>query len=107
MAVKIKVIEDDPYEKGFRAALNLGHTVGHAVELVSKFQLRHGEAVAIGMVTEAKYAERIGVAANGLSETIASSLSALGLPVEVPDKLPREEIIRAIRMDKKKNGKAI
>ncbi|HKI52614.1 MAG TPA: bifunctional shikimate kinase/3-dehydroquinate synthase, partial [Anaerolineales bacterium] len=42
MAVKIKVIEEDPYEKGIRASLNLGHTVGHAVELVSKFQLRHG-----------------------------------------------------------------
>ncbi len=107
MAVKIKVIEDDPYEKGFRAALNLGHTVGHAVELVSKFQLRHGEAVAIGMVSEAKYAERIGVAPSGLSETIASSLSALGLPVEIPGELPREEIIRAMRMDKKKNAKAI
>jgi 3-dehydroquinate synthetase len=107
MAVKIKVIESDPYEKGFRAALNLGHTVGHAVELVSRFQLRHGEAVAIGMVTEAKYAERIGVAAIGLSEMIAACLFALGLPVEIPNKLPREEIIRAMRMDKKKNAKAI
>ena len=62
MAVKIKVIEEDPYEKGFRAALNLGHTVGHAVELVSKFNLRHGEAIAIGMVAEAKYSARVGLA---------------------------------------------
>src|SRR5215216_2385847 len=54
MAVKIKIIEDDPYEKGFRAALNLGHTVGHAIELVSRFQLRHGEAIAMGMVAEAR-----------------------------------------------------
>jgi 3-dehydroquinate synthetase len=53
MAVKIKIIEEDPYEKGIRAALNLGHTVGHAVELVSGFELRHGEAIAIGMVAEA------------------------------------------------------
>jgi shikimate kinase / 3-dehydroquinate synthase len=53
MAVKIQIIEEDPYEKGDRAALNLGHTVGHAVELVSDFELRHGEAVAIGMVMEA------------------------------------------------------
>ncbi|HUE99128.1 MAG TPA: 3-dehydroquinate synthase, partial [Anaerolineales bacterium] len=59
MAVKIKIIEEDPYEKGLRAALNLGHTVGHAVELVSRFQLRHGEAVAIGMVAEAKLAEHL------------------------------------------------
>ncbi|MGZ9167256.1 MAG: 3-dehydroquinate synthase, partial [Anaerolineales bacterium] len=62
MAVKIKVIEEDPYEKSVRAALNLGHTVGHAVELVSGFRLRHGEAVSIGMVAEAKLAERLMVA---------------------------------------------
>ena len=107
MAVKIKVIEEDPYEKGIRAALNLGHTVGHAVELVSKFQLRHGEAISIGMVAEAKYAARIGVAGVGLDEAIAETLSALGLPVQIPDEMPHDEIIRAMRMDKKKNAKEI
>jgi shikimate kinase / 3-dehydroquinate synthase len=107
MAVKIKIIEDDPYEKGFRAALNVGHTVGHAVELVSKFQLRHGEAIAIGMVAEAKYAERIGIAKNGLSDTIAGVLSSLGLPVQIPEGLPGAEILRAMRVDKKKNAAKI
>jgi shikimate kinase/3-dehydroquinate synthase len=107
MAVKIKVIEDDPYEKGFRAALNLGHTVGHAVELVSKFELRHGEAIAIGMVTEAQYAARVGLATVGLVEAVTESLKALGLPVHIPENMPRGEIIRAMRMDKKKNAKAI
>jgi 3-dehydroquinate synthase len=89
MAVKIKVIEEDPYEKGFRAALNLGHTVGHAVELVSQFELRHGEAIAIGMVVEAKYAEKIGIAEPGLSDTIAGVLSGYGLPVKIPAGMPR------------------
>jgi len=103
IAVKIKIIEDDPYEKGFRAALNLGHTIGHALELVSKFRLRHGEAVAIGMVAEAKLAERLMVASPGLSDAIARSLSAIGLPVNIPMDLPREEIIRALKMDKKKS----
>jgi 3-dehydroquinate synthetase len=107
MAVKIKVIEEDPYEKGIRAALNLGHTVGHAIELVSKFNLRHGEAVAIGTVVEAKYAERIGIAGNGLADKIAVTLSALGLPVQIPNEMPRGEIIRAMRVDKKKNTKVI
>jgi shikimate kinase/3-dehydroquinate synthase len=107
MAVKIKVIEEDPYEKGFRAALNLGHTIGHAVELVSKFELRHGEAIAIGMVVEAKYAERIGVATKGLADTIAHVLSVLGLPIHIPENMPREEIIRAMRVDKKKNTSVI
>lgn len=107
MAVKIKIIEEDPYEKGFRAALNFGHTVGHAVELVSKFNLRHGEAIAIGMVAEAKYSVRIGAADKGLDEAIAESLKALGLPIHIPQEMPREEIIRAMRVDKKKNANAI
>jgi 3-dehydroquinate synthetase len=107
MAVKIKVIEEDPYEKGFRAALNLGHTVGHAVELVSRFELRHGEAVAIGMVAEAKYSARIGLAGVELVDAVIESLKALGLPIQIPEDMPREEIIRAMRVDKKKNAKAI
>ncbi len=107
MAVKIKVIEEDPYEKGIRAALNLGHTVGHAVELVSKFKLRHGEAIAIGTVAEAKYSARIGLAGVGLVETVTESFKSLGLPVQIPEAMPREEIIRAMRVDKKKTAKAI
>ncbi len=107
MAVKIKVIEEDPYERGVRAALNLGHTVGHAVELVSKFELRHGEAIAMGMVTEADYAERIGLAKKGLTEIIADVLSTLGLPIAIPESMPRQEILRAMRVDKKKNSKGI
>ncbi|MFN8383803.1 MAG: 3-dehydroquinate synthase [Anaerolineales bacterium] len=107
MAVKIKVIEEDPYEKGIRAALNLGHTVGHAVELVSKFKLRHGEAIAIGTVAEAKYAAQIGLASDGLVDAITESFKSLGLPIQIPEAMPREEIIRAMRVDKKKNAKAI
>ena len=107
MAVKIKVIEDDPYEKGIRAALNLGHTVGHAVELVSKFKLRHGEAIAIGTVAEAKYAARVGLAGEGLVEVVTESFKSLGLPVQIPETMPREEIISAMRVDKKKNANAI
>jgi shikimate kinase / 3-dehydroquinate synthase len=107
ISVKIKIIQEDPFEKGFRATLNLGHTVGHAVELVSKFQLRHGEAIAIGMVAEAKLAEHLTVAGKGLSEALAESLSALGLPIHIPRGMPHEEIICAMRLDKKKNANAI
>jgi 3-dehydroquinate synthetase len=102
MAVKVKIIEEDPYEKGFRAALNLGHTIGHAVELVSGFNLLHGEAVAIGMVTEARLAERLTVAGRGLSEALAEMLLGLGLSVEIPKYMDRGQLIRAMRVDKKK-----
>ncbi|WKZ46463.1 MAG: 3-dehydroquinate synthase [Anaerolineales bacterium] len=107
MAVKIRIIEEDPYEKGIRATLNLGHTVGHAVELASGFKLSHGEAVSIGMAVEARYAERIGVAKKGLTDEIEKILSGLGLPAKIPNALPRDQIIRAMRVDKKRNEKSI
>ena len=102
MAVKVDVIETDPYERGIRASLNLGHTVGHAVELVSEFKLRHGEAIAIGTIAEARLAERLGLAAGGLSEEIAVTLAELGLPTQIPADFSHEAIIAAMRVDKKK-----
>jgi 3-dehydroquinate synthase len=107
MAVKIQVIEEDPYEKGIRAKLNLGHTVGHAVELVSRYELRHGEAISIGMAVEAKYAARVGLASQSTVEAIESTLSALGLPIHIPAPMPREKIIQAMQVDKKRNAKSI
>jgi 3-dehydroquinate synthase len=104
MAVKIRVIEDDPYEAGLRAVLNYGHTIGHAVELVSNFELRHGEAVAIGMVVEAWIAEQIGLAEPGLSDQIKDVCARLGLPTEVPGKMPRDAILDAMQVDKKRAG---
>ena len=102
MAVKVKIIEEDPYEQGIRAALNLGHTVGHGVELVSGFQIKHGEAVAIGMMAEARMSEQIGLAKAGLAEKIAAVLQAVGLPTEIPEGLNRDEIAAAMTRDKKK-----
>lgn len=104
MAVKVNVVEEDPYEKGQRQALNLGHTIGHAVEFASGFTLRHGEAVAIGMVAEARLAEEMGLAESGLANEIAAVLCALGLPTEVPPDLDRTCMCRALERDKKKSG---
>jgi len=104
MAVKAQVIEVDPYERGIRAALNLGHTIGHAVELVSGFSLLHGEAVAIGTVAEARLAERLTVAGSGLSEVLVGTFSSLGLPVDIPEGMKRDDIIRAMKVDKKKSA---
>jgi 3-dehydroquinate synthase len=104
MSVKVKIIEADPFETGFRAVLNYGHTVGHGVELVSGFHVRHGEAVAIGMVAEARMAEIIGLADKGTSNAIASVLDHFGLPVNIPDYLDRRAIASAMMHDKKKSG---
>ena len=61
----------------------------------------------MGMVAEAKLAERLTVAGKGLSDAVAESLSALGLPVQIPKELPREEIIHAMKVDKKKDTNVI
>ena len=104
MAVKIRIIEEDPFEAGVRASLNLGHTVGHGVEHASGFRLRHGEAVAIGMVAEARLAERLGIADAGLAGHLAACLRGLGLPTEIPPDLDRDAILQAMSRDKKKAG---
>jgi 3-dehydroquinate synthetase len=101
MAVKVAYIEQDPFESGIRAALNYGHTVGHGVELASRFQIRHGEAVSIGMAFEARLAESIGLAREGLADHIAAVLHALGLPADIPDGLDRDDIVAAMQRDKK------
>lgn len=104
MAVKIRVIEQDPYEQGQRAALNLGHTLGHAIELASDFRLRHGEGVAIGMLAAARYAQRIGLADPGLVNRMEAVLVGLGLPVAPPPGLDRERILAGIGVDKKRKA---
>ncbi len=107
IAIKVAIVEEDPYEKGRRAVLNLGHTIGHAVELASGFRLRHGEAIAIGMAVEARYAARVGLARAGLVEALEETLIGLKLPVRIPDHLSRQAILRAIRVDKKRQARAI
>jgi 3-dehydroquinate synthetase len=107
VAVKIEVIQKDPYERGPRAALNLGHTIGHAIETLSNYRLRHGEAVAIGMVAEARIAEHLGIAEAGLSVTIADVLRRHHLPTEIPMEYSGVEILNAMRVDKKRSGGSV
>ncbi len=102
MAVKVKVIEADPYEQGLRQALNLGHTLAHGLEIVSNFQISHGQAVAIGTAAEAHLSERIGLAPSGLAETIQNALQNVGLPSRIPPELDPDAIRSAMALDKKK-----
>ena len=101
--VKVKIVQRDPYEKGERAKLNMGHTIGHGIEAASDFALRHGEAIAIGLLAETRLAERIGLAAAGLSEQVAAKLRALGLPTSCPG-LPKQRIRTLMSSDKKKRA---
>ncbi len=104
MAVKVRVVQQDPYEGGLRAVLNAGHTIGHAVEKASRYRLRHGEAVAIGLVAEARLAERLGLAETGLAETIAACLQRWELPTRLPADIARAEVRHRMQFDKKKRA---
>ena len=99
--IKSEVVTSDTHERGRRKILNFGHTLGHAVEQVSGYALLHGEAVAIGMVLEARLAERMGVAERGTAETVERVVSRVGLPTRAPASLGNAEILRATKLDTK------
>jgi len=105
--VKLQIVAEDPRErKGKRIFLNLGHTFAHAIESVSEYGIRHGEAVAVGLVLAAKLGESLGETQQGLAEKIRAILQRLGLPTE-PPKGKSKEMLRVMRSDKKKKGNAI
>jgi 3-dehydroquinate synthase len=104
--IKAEIVSRDEREEGLRKTLNFGHTIGHAVELVSGYSLLHGEAVAIGMALEGRLAEQIGVAKAGTAATIVKALQSAGLPTDLPTGFEAEEVIEAMKSDKKgKSGK--
>ena len=99
------VEEDERDDKGVRAALNLGHTLGHAVERLCP-QVRHGEAVSIGMAYASRLAADRGIMSRKDEARLVCAVTRLGLPTEVPE-LPAEEIISLMRRDKKATGDGI
>ena len=99
--IKAAVVAQDEREQGRRAILNFGHTVGHAIEATSRYDVPHGEAVAIGMVYEGRLAESLGIAAGGTVRRITSVLEQLHLPTERPDDSQVDDLLAAMRADKK------
>lgn len=101
LEIKAGVVAQDEREQGRRAILNFGHTVGHAIEATSQYDVLHGEAVAIGMVYESRLAELLGIAAAGTAQRITRVLELLHLPTERPDASQVDDLIVAMRNDKK------
>ncbi|MCI5137655.1 MAG: 3-dehydroquinate synthase, partial [Candidatus Electrothrix sp. AR1] len=102
--IKAWVVEQDEREGGLRRILNFGHTIGHAVEAASDFQLIHGKAVAIGMCAAAKLAVRTGCLAEQDARDIQELLEQYELPVSVPAELDRKLIKKYLLNDKKTVG---
>ncbi len=102
--VKVDVVMRDPFEQGDRAKLNLGHTFGHAFETLSNYQLRHGEAVAIGTVCAARLASRLNLCDVNLIARAENVLRGVGLPTRIGHEFSVEQILAAMATDKKRVG---
>ena len=104
---KMALVARDPQERGDRALLNLGHTIGHALEAVTGYErYLHGEAVAIGLVAALRFGSALGETEPGLAARVAALLTRLGLPTELPD-LPPEIWREALSRDKKRTDDAV
>ena len=95
------IVSADAREQDRRKILNFGHTIGHAIEQASGYSLLHGECVAIGMVLEARVAERLGVAEGGTASAIERILIHASLPVSRPPALDLDVVLAATHRDKK------
>jgi shikimate kinase / 3-dehydroquinate synthase len=107
MQEKVQLVEADPYERGARAFLNFGHTIGHGLEAAglnsgSERQLPHGEAIGVGMMAELRVAECHGYSDPAVTATVTTLLDRFRLPI-VASGLDPEEIYEFICLDKKRS----
>jgi 3-dehydroquinate synthase len=99
--IKAGVVEADPTEKNQRRMLNYGHTIGHAVEAASGYNLLHGEAVAIGIVAAGLIEIELGLGDSTRLERVRKILERIGVPVTLPKDLAEDKLIDLVKRDKK------
>lgn len=98
---KARIVAQDVTDHGTRLILNFGHTVGHAIETCSNHSISHGEAVAIGMLEEARHAVNTDALDNQFLEELESLLCSFDLPTAIPSSLSKEDLKDAMKQDKK------
>lgn len=104
--VKYKVVMKDERESGLREVLNLGHTVGRAIETCSDYRLLHGEAVAIGLAAQARLGEKLGYISHENVGRVIDLLERAELPVSIPDYIDKKALLKKLYTDKKvRDGK--
>ena len=99
--IKYHVVMKDERETGLREVLNLGHTVGRAIETVSDYRLLHGEALAIGLAAEVLLAEKLGYLSEKEGNRVVELLKRANLPTRIPDYIDREVLVKKLYTDKK------
>jgi 3-dehydroquinate synthase len=103
--IKASIVAQDETDAGLRNILNFGHTIGHAIEVVSNLEIAHGQAVAIGMIIEAKIALKMGIFKDDELTAMENLVGDVGLPTQMPA-IDRDLILQVIKHDKKiLNGK--
>ena len=104
--IKYHVVEKDEKESGLREILNLGHTVGRAIETVSDYKLLHGEALAIGMAAQVRLSQKLGYVTAEEAQEVIGLYQMAQLPTGIPDYIDREELVKKLYTDKKvRDGK--
>lgn len=98
--IKGEVVEKDPTEKGDRALLNFGHTLGHAIEKLKDFTMFHGHCVGLGAIAASEISADRGLISKEEAEDIRRTMEQFGIPASVSG-LSREEVIAATKLDKK------
>lgn len=105
LRIKAAIVEEDVRETtGRRMLLNFGHTVGHAIESCCGFSLRHGECVALGMLAACRLSRALGLLDSSTVDRVAVLLGRFGLPTRLEPAIAVEEILAAMRNDKKASG---
>jgi len=99
--LKAAVVERDEVDTGLRNVLNLGHTLGHAIESASRYRILHGEAVAIGMVLESGIAHQLGLLPESDLRRIRALMERMSLPTVLPSTFDRGLFHRSLQLDKK------
>lgn len=102
--LKSRIVQADERESGNRRVLNLGHTVGHALEKLTGFSLRHGDCVATGMVAAAALSHRLGKLQQGDLKRLEGICGTWEMPVRIPSSIGSRAIVDTIRTDKKRIG---
>lgn len=99
--IKKEIVEKDFKESGYRKILNFGHTVAHALELLEKYKISHGEAVAIGILAASFLSFRLNMLSFEDYRKIETVLKLYNLPTSIPSGISHESLIKSMLLDKK------
>ncbi len=105
--MKLFVVAKDPQEANLRRILNLGHTIGHAIETLSDYKVSHGEAVGIGLFLDTKYSVKQKRIDKSALDKVEELLAKAGLSTSIPSGISKEKVVTVMGSDKKRDGQTI